>query len=200
MLASVIIQNCLEREKQGSPATFQTSYFYCSSDNADSTTSCIAVLRGLIAQLLDANPDLLDYCHEKFTKSRETVLSSMQQAKQLFELFCEANTRLGFVIDGLDECSKPERKALIEYLTPLIEKTNSNFPGKLRLLVISQQDGDLRKLLSNAAVLTLSVELNGEDIRKYVNHRMVDIGRQFGVSGEIIEHVANTTCSRASGE
>lgn len=177
---------------------FITSYFYCSTSNS-STTTCIAVLRGLVAQLLLANPDLLLYCHDKFSKSGETILTSMQLAKQLFELLCESTQRVCVIVDGLDECSKPERRALLEYLNAMVERIHSIVPGKLRVLVVSQQDGDIRKLLSSADVITLSVELNGDDICSYVEYRMVEIADNFGLSDGLAQEVGNTVCAKASG-
>lgn len=199
MLASVIIEDCLRKQERDLQPVYTTSYFYCSNVNTE-TTSCIAVLRGLIAQLLLANPDLLVYCHEKFSKSGETLLTSMQLAKLLFELFCDSSPRIALIIDGLDECAKPERKALLEYLTSLVEKLHSITPGRLRLLVVSQQDGDIKALLSGAIVLTLSKELNGEDIRDYVDYRLDALAESFEFDDNMKQYIAHMICAQASGE
>lgn len=198
-VASVVEGDSLARSNVTPQLTFATAYFYCSNGNAQ-TTTCIAVLRGLISQLLSANPDLLLYCHEKFSKSGETLLSSMQLAKQLFELFCESTPRVAIIIDGLDECEKVERGLLLEYLNASVEKIHSTTPGKLRVLISSQQDGDIRKMMSSAEVLTLSVELNGDDIRSYVNHRLAEIAKKFDLDETLEKEVACMTCSKASGK
>jgi hypothetical protein len=199
VLASVIIEDCLRKQERNTPPICTTSYFYCSSNNTQ-TTSCIGVLRGLIAQLLLANPDLLVYCHEKFSKGGETLLTSMQTAKALFELLCDSTSRVSVIIDGLDECEKTERKALLEYLTSLVEKMHSASPGKMRLLVVSQQDGDIKALLSGAAVLTLSKELNGDDIRGYVHYRLNGLAEKFGLADNVKQNIVHMICAQASGK
>lgn len=198
MLASVIIEDCLRRKADVGP-TLTTAYFYCNSNNSQ-TTSCIAVLRGLIAQLVVATPDLLPFCHEKYSKSGETLLTSMQLAKQLFTLFFDSNINVAAVIDGLDECPERERKAFLEYMNTMIEETRSTITGKLRVLVVSQQYGDIRRLLSSAAVLTMGVEHNGEDIREYVDCKMTAIGERFTLDTKSTRMVAEQIYSGASGE
>ena len=147
-----------------------------------------------------ATPDLLPFCHEKYLKSGETILTSMQQAKLLFALFCDSNIKVAAVIDGLDECPERERKAFLENMNTMIEETRSTVSGKLRVMVVSQQYGDIRRLLSSAAVLTVGVEHNGDDIREYVDCKMTAIGERFNLDIESTRMVAEQICHGASGE
>lgn len=199
VLASVIIENCLEVPEAETPPTFTTAYFYCTRSYSD-TTSCIGVLRGLIAQLLVATPDLLPYCFEKYTKSGETILTSMHLAKQLVQIFCDSNVKLRLIVDGVDECSETDRKALLHYLTTLVEETTSTTSGKLRILIVSQQYGDIRRLLSSAASLTVELEHNGNDIRDYVDCKMEVIAQRFNLDERSKTTVAEQIYMRSSGE
>lgn len=154
----------------------------------------------MIAQLLVTNHDLLPFCHEKYTKSGETILTSMQLAKQLFEVFYDSNFKLRLIIDGLDECPETDRRALLRLLTTMIEDTASTTSGKLRVLVVSQQYNDIRKMLSSAVNLTVELEHNGDDIRNYVNHRMVEIAKRFDLDEEMKTMVAEQIFVRSAGE
>lgn len=154
----------------------------------------------MIAQLLEATPDLLPYCHERYIKSGETSLTSMQRAKQLFQIFCDSNTKVRLIVDGLDECPEAERKALIHYLTTMVEEIASNNPGKVRVLFVSQQYGDIRRLLSSAATLTVELKHNGEDIRNYVDCRMTTIAQRFGLDEQSKTIVADLIFGRSSGK
>ncbi len=123
----------------------------------------------------------------------------MNTAKQLLQLFCEKTTKLFLVVDGLDECSETERRVLADYLNELVEKSEASTPGKLRLLIVSQMEGDIKKLLFNAATLTISSEHNGDDIRAFVDQKMISIAEAFELDKAETEHVASATCARASG-
>lgn len=123
----------------------------------------------------------------------------MKLAKQLFQIFCDSNVKLGLIIDGLDECSETDRKVLLEYLNTLVEETASATPGKLRVLIVSQQYGDIRKLLSSAVTLTVELEHNGDDIHNYIDYRMTAIAQRFDLDEHSKMTVAELIYMRSSG-
>ena len=188
VLASVIIEDCLKRKG------CTTAYFYCTSSDSQRNT-CLAVLRGMISQLQAHCDELLPYCHEKMHASGDAILSSMHTAKLLLKLFCEKLPSIFMILDGLDECSSTERRVLVDCLTDLVDST----PGRLRLLIISQAEGDIKKLLSSADRLTITLEHNADDIRSYVKSRMVEVVRTFEIEAGESDHVVNLTCAGASG-
>jgi hypothetical protein len=198
VLASVIIEHCLARYNLGQQPEYVVAFFYCTNSNTQ-TTTCIAVIRGLIGQLLLHQPDLIPHFYEKLTKSGDTVLTSMQQARSFFELLCDASTRVALVIDGLDECTPAERKALLDYVISRVEVAESTVSGKLRVLFVSQQEGDIRSRLSSATVLTVGHDNNHEDISKYVEHRMIPIERKFELEPAMKDRVGLWICSNAAG-
>jgi hypothetical protein len=160
----------------------------------------VAILRGLISQLLGQCSELVPYCHEKYLASGEAMLSSIHTAKQLLELLCEKLPRLYLVVDGLDECTETERRVALNYLNGLVDKMDSSVPGKLRLLVVSQEEGDIKKLLATAACLKLSPEHNEADIRSYVEKEMATIQRKFELDRAQVVHITEATCSRSHGK
>ena len=189
----MIIEDCLRQEGSS------TAYYYCTSADWQRNT-CIAILRGFVSQLVGADNDLLPYCHEKYLSSGEPLLTSLPTARQLLELFCGETRKLYLVVDGLDECPEAERRVLANYLTGLVERSDSSSPGSLRLLVVSQVEGDIKKLLSSATTFALCPEDNGGDIRSFVGRQMVEVRRQFGIDDTEVEHVTMRTCAVASGE
>ncbi|RAR00183.1 C2H2 domain-containing protein [Stemphylium lycopersici] len=199
VLASAIIDDCARR------ADFFTCYFYCHYDDP-STSSAVGILRGLIDQLLDHHPDMLAPCYTRRSTSGEPSLRSLSQARRLLEDFCSVIPKLFIVIDGLDECEKAERSQAIDVLMGLIGKCDATEPGKLRVLVVSQNYGDIRKRLQNSAttrivpdILEISNTDNEGDIRAYTKVCVKLIAKDFDFTHDMSEYLENLTVERAKG-
>jgi hypothetical protein len=72
-------------------------------------------------------------------------------------------------------------------------------PGKLRVLIVSQDYNDIKKALPTAAVISLRPIDNENDIRVYVNGWAVNIQQKFELESHYIEYVKASTCARAQG-
>ena len=59
------------------------------------------------------------------------------------------------IIDSLDECDQNERKLILEFFNELINLCDSTKPGKVRLLIASRDEPDIKKSLSLAAMVRL---------------------------------------------
>src|SRR5436190_15427186 len=130
ILASVIIDDCMLQE------SFTTAYFYCKDD--EQKNNCISIFKGLIIQLLSHCRDLVPFCHDKYSSSGETTLSSARLTNQLLELLCKTISKQYIIIDGLDVCDVPERSLVLSFFKTLVDRSDTYEPGKLRVLFISQ--------------------------------------------------------------
>lgn len=200
VLASAIIDACKQR------SAFVTSYFYCHADDQGSN-SAVAVLRGLVDQLLDQFPQLLPPCHTRQTSSGEPTLRSLPLAKKLFEDFAFTIPKLFIIVDGLDECEQMERKQILDFFVEVVGKCDTEEPGKLRVLFVSQDYADIRKALHSSSiarivpkVISLSSSDNERDICSYVRIWVDRIANKYTpLNEELLEYLRNLTVARAKG-
>jgi hypothetical protein len=192
ILASVMIDNCLLKQE------FATAYFYCKPDDTERNT-CTSIFKGLLSQLLRQCVDLIPHCYERCLSSGESTLSSATLTKQFLELFCERLEKLFFVIDGLDECEPPERKLVLHSLMTIIEKCDGYQPGKLRVLVVSQDFPDIRKALLAATVISIEPKDNKHDIERYIGDWTSRIQIHYHLDDVQTEFIRLATFARARG-
>ncbi|KAL2808471.1 hypothetical protein BJX63DRAFT_439377 [Aspergillus granulosus] len=187
-LASVLIEQCQKDQDA------VTCYFYC--DEAELKTSAIAVLRGLLLQLVDQPRELVPYCQSKWKSSRISTLTDLSVAIALMETFCERIPRMYMVIDGLDECENG-RKDLLEILKNLTKKSDRYSPGKLRVL-LSRPMPEIKNAVPEAAILPLGPEHNKLDIEKYCKHRSREF-QKMDFPDEVLNEVIERICVKADG-
>ncbi|KAH8733175.1 hypothetical protein GQ44DRAFT_821389 [Phaeosphaeriaceae sp. PMI808] len=205
ILASAIIDKC--KDKNG----FLTSYFYC-HDGDQSSSSAISILKGLADQLLEQYQDLLlPSFHTRRTSSGDASLRSLHQAKKLLEDCCSIIPKLFIVVDGLDECDPIDRKETLDTLTNLVGECNLIDPGKLRILVVSQNYPDIHRAFHTAGATKLAPkiiplsELDVEnDIKTYVRFWVDKIAAkntsyENPFSEDMKEYLRNLTLVNAKG-
>lgn len=195
VLASVIIDAC-EKVKNS-----HTAYFYCNYDDQE-TNTMIAILKGLLMQAVNWRPELMSYFDEQRKQSGESTISKEQTAKRLMNLICHDGGQTYLVIDGIDECSSEERKNTLTFLSAVVQEVDQKSPGKLRLLVISQNEPDVRRALVGAAELEIENTLNGRDIQSYAAQLTEKIHSKFDLDDDdddAIRNLHRRTCWYAAG-
>jgi hypothetical protein len=193
ILASLII------EKAAKISNVQVMYFYCKNADALRDTF-IAVARGVLIQLLRQNKNLLSYLYEKSSSSGESCLETITLAKEILETALKSPDKVFIIIDGIDECSRLEKRAIVSWFKALVEATTETDPGRIRCLFISQDEGEIRKLLKSVSEIQIRLEDNKDDIRHYIDHKAVEIKEKFGLTFTATEDICNMVCNRAGGK
>jgi hypothetical protein len=150
---------------------------------------------------------MLPHCHTKRTLSGEPTLRSPTQAQKLLEDLCSSIPKLFIVVDGLDECEKAERAQVLGVLTKIAADCDTDEPGKLRVLFISQDYADIRRpLLSTAVgravpkVVQLSNSDNESDIQTYTRTWAEKIASNFApFTDDMKDYLVNLTVANAQG-
>ncbi|QDS76076.1 hypothetical protein FKW77_005980 [Venturia effusa] len=192
VLASVIVEQCLKHP------TYKTAWFYC-KESDPMRNSRTGVFRGLLGQLLCHCQDLLPYCHEKRINSIEPTLFSPSLIEQLLKLFLEKIPHVFLVIDGIDECETLERKAILTFLTNMVEISDASSPGKLRILFVSQEYKDIERFLRAASIVALTSDHNRSDIEEYVRHKADVLESDRDLCSSQTEEICKTVNARADG-
>jgi len=175
-----------------------TIYFYCQYDNPETCTS-ISILKGLLYQAIDQRPDLIPYLNEQRRLGGGPTLELEKLARRLMEIVCQGGSRKYIIIDGLDECTSDNRFRILNFLMNLIQDLDVKEPGKKRLLIVSQNESDIKKALLSAQELELKWEHNRNDIEQFVARWARNIGDKFELNEEQEDYIRSITCRRAAG-
>ncbi|KAK7981452.1 hypothetical protein PG988_003690 [Apiospora saccharicola] len=178
-LASQIIRLCKERVPE-----FVTNYHYCRGDDKQQS-NCLAVFKSILWQMASHNEELLPFCDSKRADGGQESLDEIKIVKQLLESFCEYDLHQFVIIDGLDECESADRETIVSFWESMVEKSALYKPGKLRVLLISQDLADIRSLLRlsiTAEVLELDPADTNLDIERYLGEVAPRVQAKFGLS------------------
>lgn len=197
ILTSLIVDHLTDEMRE-----FKTSFFYCrESDETRGETRFLAICKSLLRQLIGHNRDLLPTLYEKRMHGQE-VLSDEGTAKTLVELFCDTSMKQFIVIDGLDELSDIQRKNVVQCLDSIIDKTDGYSPGRIRVLLISTDLADMRRLVQSTDrvdVYELHPDNTLKDIKRYVTKQASRLRNEFKLSNEDLERARRLTCENANG-
>lgn len=143
--------------------------------------------------------ELIPYCYDKLVNTGELNLTTTTLAQQLLRLFCEKIPRQYVIIDGLDEVESAQRKLLLSFLSETVDRCDERDPGKLRVMIVSQEILDIEKYMKTATTLKLTAEHNKNDIRAYVSDRSQEIQRKYDLEPDNVEDIQESTCVRSDG-
>lgn len=115
------------------------------------------------------------------------------------ETVCQGGNRTYIIIDGLDECTPDNRSQVLNFFTDLMQNPDMEEPGKNRLLILSQNELEIKRALVEAQDLELKREDNRSDIELFVTLWARDIRDKFELDKEQEDHIKSKTCLQAVG-
>lgn len=194
VLISVVVDDCRQDR------AVSTAFFYCHHGDLQ-RTELMPILRALLAQLLHVDHVLLPWCYKHFVGSNQSSLTDENLCKDLLSTLLLSNHRTFLILDGLDECEPKTRRALLNFLDRAIAACESHDPGKLRVMIASRDEDDVRKSLTAAAQISISSSLNEGDLRKYIAKRCCQLHERFEeLDQDDIDDIVRSTLHRADGE
>ena len=176
-----------------------TSLFFFCKYGDDTRNSFINLARSILSQMLSQHPHLLSYFHEKASMSRDAVLSSLAVAKDMIRTALHGSDKTYIIIDGLDECSRDDRKEISSWFREAVESLAPSEMDSIRCLFVSQDDGIARKDLGSLPTIKITTE-NETDIKAFAMARHKEIEEKFGELRAKDCHITNIICARAQGE
>ena len=193
MLASYIIEQAHQVPE------FDVGWFYCRFGNKDRST-LLAVIRGILSQLVKANGQLRPHILEARNKTRDLKLISPQAGKDLMGECLKVLEKTCIIIDGLDECDKDVRGDIISLFIRLAKAQNDTVPGSLRILFVSTDEPDIRRPLSKAVCLTLKGTDNFSEMQDYAQVWAKRIQRLHSLTDQDMEEIVSKVMKRADGK
>jgi hypothetical protein len=116
------------------------AYFFCDTSSEERSIAT-AVLRGLLIQLLQQHPQLLNYLLPKYNERKAKLFTSFDALWTIFMNFAtdKATGRKYCIIDALDECEPDSQVTLLTQLQQTFGHHSSDDPvSNIRILITSR--------------------------------------------------------------
>ena len=171
----------------------QFAFYFCSY-SLNSTDTCTNILRAVVAQLIQSQPELVAYIYRSYV---DVVKNT--STKRMKDLLREVLSSLGtcrIVLDGIDECSVEQQKEIILTFFSLQDSASES----CKVLFSSRNDGSLiKRLLSRQTVIRLKGQTD-DAISLYVKHKVNELSHLFeDLSSELLSRVRQRVGAKAQG-
>ncbi|GAW19636.1 hypothetical protein ANO14919_091250 [Xylariales sp. No.14919] len=173
-------------------------FYFCSYQD-EKRNNAVAVLRGLMYQLLTKRPNLVTHVLPSFDspKKIEYTLSSVHAlCGMLRTLLQDPNLGTVFcILDGLDECDDESSRLLSGFFSSIAEQNNKGF----KLVIVSRPEvfG-----LDPFPLVQLDPDNDGyvnKDIDTFISTRIEELSKIEGFNDEFRAHVKYTLLEKAEG-
>lgn len=174
-------------------------YFYCKHKNSE-RDNFLSLARTLLSQLLKQDKGLLFYFYQKSCEGGEPVLTSPAMVEELL-MFAFKNCKSAYIIiDGLDECTRDERKKIVQWFRKLVEDLPTSEPDRFRCLFVSQDDGPARKDLSGLSSHKISNDDTKHDIEMYCRAEADRLRNELYITEEKADSIAAQVANNVEGK
>lgn len=187
ILASIVVDRLLQAQNA------IVAYFHCKYGD-EKRNSMESITRSILAQVLDQNPDLLPYLHEK--AHMNVSLASSAVAAQILSMALRSCERVFLVIDGLDECGRPARKNIAATILRMVNEAPE--VGSIRCLFVSQEDDAAAEYFLDIPSIKIG-RRNLDDILKFAGAWQETIQTKFGANWST-SNIQAVISKKAEGE
>lgn len=198
-LGKTILASSIVEQAQKLPTKPTVLFFYCKHDDPEHD-NFLSLARGILAQILHQDKDLLTYFYEERTKSKEAVLSVPDQVRRLLALAFQRCKNTYIILDGLDECKRDDRKEIVQWFIRLVEKLPVNEPSRIRCLFTSRDDGAGRKDFDGMFSLSIRQEDMRGDLQHYCQYQADKLKTKLWLSLDKTQEISEIVFNRAGGK
>ncbi|KAL9117500.1 MAG: hypothetical protein Q9187_005963 [Circinaria calcarea] len=181
-MLSIFLAEELERTAKNSQNVLFLQYFCDSKDEKRKTA--VTVIRGLIFQLLQSRPKLINHILPSFKIQKESLFtgSSFPTLWKIFEsMVCDPILGTTYcILDGLDECDADLLEVLLGKFAALLSaKTNESSACRLNLIVVSRDLPEfIPELLSSFPRIRLDPDAEADvnnDIHRFIEMKVDEL-------------------------
>ena len=181
-MLSIFLAEELEQTARLSQDKLFLQYFCDNKDEKRNTA--VAVIRGLVSQLLQSRPKLFNHILPTFRTQKESMLS-FETLWRIFEsMVCGPALETTYcVLDGLDECDEASLEILVGKFAALLSAKPHRSPAcHLNLLIVSRDLPDfIPELLSSFPRISLNPDADTEitqDIDLFIKVKVEELSRR----------------------
>jgi hypothetical protein len=181
----------------------ELAFFFCSAQD-EKRNAAVAVLRGLVHQIIVKRPQLVKHALPYFETPEGTqqTLSSLETLWIIFsKLVADAELGTMFcVLDGLDECDKGTLRVLLPRIVSLLtDEASSSTKGTFKLAIVSRDMPGLRSCTTRVRLDPDNDEKVVGDIELFVSARVAELSRIEGFNDDFRASVQTALLARAEG-
>jgi hypothetical protein len=201
-MMSVFLTEELERHTASIPNA-ELGFFFCSAEDEKRNTA-VAVLRGLVHQIIAKRPQLVKHALSYFEteERKQQTVSSLETLWLIFSKLIN-DTELGTmfcVLDGLDECEESTLRELLPRVVSLLTgESSSSTKGTFKLAVVSRDLPGLRGCTTRVRLDPDNDEKVVGDIELFVFARVGELSKIKGFDDNFRSAVQTDLLKRAEG-
>lgn len=176
------------------------TFFFCDAKQ-QTRNNAMAILRGILFQLLEQDQRLLSHILPSYEIQKERLFqqnSSEALWKFLIRMANDTgNAQMTCVLDGLDEC---EQSSLEPLLTKL-DKVTSTAP-RLKIVVVSREYPHLVASLGKSSRIRLDPDAKMEvsdGLHRYISTRVAELAESNQYPTELARHVKEVLRGKSAG-
>lgn len=200
-MLSIFLTEELERHAAGLENA-ELAFLFCSAQDKKRNTA-VAVLRGLVHQIISKRPKLVKHALPYF-ETPERTQQSLWSLETLWIIFSKlvADAGLGkmfCVLDGLDECEDSRLRVLLPRIVGLLASTTpSRTRGNFKLAIVSRDIPGLQGC-TRIRLDPDNDEKVVSDIELFVSARVGELSRIEGFNDKFRASVQTALLQRAGG-
>ena len=171
------------------------AYLYCEF-NRQNDQKPIDLLLSLLRQLIQRRPPVPENLKSLYEQHRkDDTKPSFSEVSQILELIVHSYSRAFIIIDALDECQVSEggRNKFLSEIFNLQTKTGAN------VFATSRRIPDIIHEFEKQKSISLEVQARDEDIRTYLDPRMLELPLFVRRSQSLQERIKTAVLEAADG-
>ena len=196
MISSFLVEE-LEQKAKKTP-TMTLAYYFC--DNKDERRrSGLAILRGLLLQILRQLPMLSKHVQLEYDQQQDKLFGNFDALWRILLKVLEDPDagEIYLLIDALDECETPSREAFLTVLANLL-RSSRLVKMRIKLLITSRPELDIQSSLSDVETqLHVDSGKVNADLSRFIRVKTDEVSR--GWPSKVTEEVRSALIEHAGG-
>ncbi|KAJ8128516.1 hypothetical protein O1611_g5116 [Lasiodiplodia mahajangana] len=173
------------------------AYFFCDSDRETRRTAT-SVIRGILLQLVQQQPQLLDYIIPKWVKRGAQPFASFENLWAILMAIGadQLSGQAYCIIDALDECDEESQDILLLHLREAF--SDEYIVPKLRILIISRPSQKIRQKLGIFMNMDVaSFPARQKDVDLCIEESVNDLAKQNNYTDRVKQQVLESIRTKA---
>jgi hypothetical protein len=199
-MLSIFLTEELERISQNTENA-ELLFYFCSHQDEKRNTA-VAILRGLVYQIISKRPNLAKYALSYFETPEKVqlTLSSVEALWMIFRnLLQDPDLGIIFcVLDGLDKCDEDSSRLLVAKLADFLSQNSQPIRRIFKLVITSREISGLQRVPH----MKLEPDQNDRvksDIEHCISAKIEDLSRIDGLNKEFRRTIHTILLERAEG-
>ena len=205
MISSFLVEELTHLTERSPLMMFM--YYFC-DDKYEGRRTAMAILRGLLLQLLRQQPDLFQHIQPDFKESGDHLFSNFHALWRIFTSIVH-DPRVGKVyclIDALDECEEESRTLLLNSFRKLFCSSPQSSDTFVKFIVTSRPNNDIEESLHTisqaiSAIRILQIDSGrvNVDLTKFIDIKVNELSTQKKYSSKQSQMIKRKLTEKAGG-